>query len=112
MSCKVERYRELILAISEHLAQYGDQRWAPRLEGWLTELDDSETENKQYLVDHVERMQKALGGMGSIGDIVICPEAGYSIQNEEGLIQKANDDLLRLVRLLDKCISSILNKYK
>lgn len=107
----LDQYRELVNEVRSHLARYGDRRWAPRLEGWLSELDDVEKAgSRQVLIAHVQRMRKALGGMGSIGDIVICPEAGYSISDSEKDIQRANQQLLSLVRSLDKCISRILRE--
>ena len=50
--------------------------------------------------------------MGSIADVVIAPEAGHVIANDESLITSANDKLLRLVQKLDKEVERLLVEEK
>lgn len=80
--------------------------WPARLDKWGRELDQLESEK---LKAHLLRTRKPLGGMGSISDIVICPEAGYNVPNGESVIKAANDVLLSLVRKLDAEVSHLLS---
>jgi hypothetical protein len=68
------------------------------LDEWVHELDGIDAVR---LKPHLLRTRRALGGMGSIADVVICPQAGHSISNDKGIIKAANDRLLGLVEKLD-----------
>ena len=92
----MDAYRNLLEQIRDHLSRYGVRRWPPRLDEWIQELDSLGPEG---LKSHLHRTLKSLGGMGSIGDIVICPEAGHDIPTERPLIKAVND---RLVALTDE----------
>jgi hypothetical protein len=94
----MDAYRKLLEQIRDHLKKYGVRGWPARLDEWARELDQLEPGK---LKAHLFRTQKSLGGMGSISDIVICPEAGYNIPNDESAIKAANDTLLGLVGRLD-----------
>jgi len=50
--------------------------------------------------------------MGSIADVVIAPEAGHAIANDERTITAANDELLVLVQKLDKEVAQLLANEK
>lgn len=68
--------------------------WADTLEKWVAELAHL---SPNQVKAHVLRTRRSLRGMGSIGDIVICPQAGNRIANDEQAISAANDRLLNLV---------------
>jgi len=104
-------YIELLRAIETHLAAFGDKRWPPRLAEWAREFGSSQ-DDAAARVAHYERTRRALGGMGSIADVVIAPEAGHAIANDERTITAANDELLRLVQKLDKEVEQLLAKEK
>ena len=61
-------YRKLLLSISNYLAQYSEKRWSERLLAWEHESADLQADR---LREHLQRTEKALWGMGSIGDVVI-----------------------------------------
>ncbi len=107
----LDRYSELLKELRDHLARFEDRRWPPLLGAWLRELERSERQQDVVKtgVDHLRRTQRALGGMGSIGDVVICPEAGHAIANDENEIRNANDRLLELVMAIDREISALLS---
>jgi hypothetical protein len=94
MDSKLRRYKELLKELQRFLERYAEIKWATRLQQWVSELDGLTLDREQ---DHLRRTQKALGGMGSIGDIVICPENGHSISNEEAQIDDANERLKKFV---------------
>jgi len=91
-------YRTLLKQIRDHLKRYGVPGWPARLDKWARELDQLDPGK---LRAHLLRTRKSLGGMGSIGDIVICPEARHNIPKDELAIKTANDTLLALVGKLD-----------
>jgi hypothetical protein len=68
------------------------------LDEWVHELDGIDT---VHLKAHLLRTRRALGGMGSIADVVICPQAGHNISNDKSTIKAANDRLLELTKKLD-----------
>jgi hypothetical protein len=91
---KYAHYKELLLELHQHLVGVSEKKWAERLQEWIKELDGAD---KDGVINHLKRTQKALGGMGSIGDIVICPENGHSIPSDEDQINRANERLKGLV---------------
>jgi hypothetical protein len=98
----LDRYRRLLEQIRSHLIAYGVQVWPGTLDSWLHELNglNGSLGSEGALVQHVMRSRKATGGMGSLGDIVICPQAGHRISDEEGEIRDVNATLRRLVSTL------------
>lgn len=106
---KSARYIELLQAIEEHLASFDDARWPLRLTEWIREFESAQNDRGSR-VRHFERTRRALGGMGSIADVVIAPEAGHTIAPDEKLIKAANDNLHRLVQSLDKEVDRLLER--
>ncbi len=94
MDSRLARYKELLNELQVFFERYAETKWANRLREWVHELDGLTWNGA---TDHLKRTQKALGGMGSIGDIVICPENGHSISNEEAQVNEANERLKKLV---------------
>lgn len=104
------RYRELLGALERHLRANGVPHWPPILAEWLSQLDALEQRGgRESLLAHLMEAKKATGGMGSLGDIVICPESGYSVGPDERQIKAANAELLRLVHELFKEITRLIN---
>lgn len=87
-------YRGLLINIKKHLERFSVQGWPARIDTWVGELDHLDI---NQVKDHLIRTKHSLGGMGSIGDIFICPEAGDSIEDDDRIIKSANDDLRNLV---------------
>jgi len=104
-----QRYRDLLRKVAAHLKTFGNTRWPPILEAWLDELD--RFKGTPIPRQHLERTRRALGGMGSIGDVVICPEAMRESAFDEIQIRKANEELLRFVRELDREISNLIQAF-
>ena len=102
----MDSYRDLLQQIRSHLAHYSVPLWPTRLDDWLRELDRVDPEQ---LRAHLLRTRKALGGMGSIADVVICPQAGHDIPNDMPTIKAANDKLLKLVDELDREVTRELS---
>ncbi|MGH8673773.1 MAG: DUF6966 domain-containing protein [Burkholderiales bacterium] len=99
-------YRTLLRQIADHLADFGDRRWPAVIAGWLAEIGG---EGEEIPATHLQRTRRALGGMGSIGDVVICPEAGHLISSDKKEIRKANERLLHLVHELDEEVDKMLS---
>jgi hypothetical protein len=96
-----DEYRRSLVQIRCFLLEVGDQRWGPRLDSWIRELDSAvANRDKKALLQHIGRTKKAIGGMGSIGDIVVSREAGYSVPNDDIELDKLNARLLDLVSKL------------
>ena len=93
----MNEYQRLLEQIRDHLARFNVPRWPERINEWLRGVEMRNGEDRA----HLTRTQQSLGGMGSIADIVICPEAGHIIPNDPQAIRAANDTLLRLVGELD-----------
>jgi hypothetical protein len=98
----LDRYRRVLEEIGSTLIAYGVQVWPETLDSWLHELNGliGSQGSERALVQHVIRSRNATGGMGSLGDIVICPQAGHRISDEEGEISDVNATLRRLVNAL------------
>lgn len=91
-------YREQLLELKSHLSAFGVPEWPHRLEQWVSELDLLEGgTNEKEATAHLRRTHRALYGMGSVADIVICPEAGHDIPDDEVDVSRANTRLLDLV---------------
>ena len=103
------QYIELLQAIERHLASFGDTRWPKRLSDWRDEFTTAQFDAAAR-VHHLARTRRALGGMGSIADVVIAPEAGHRIADDERVIKAANDKLLDLAQQLDKVVGRLLSK--
>ena len=108
---RTDRYLKLLKEIRTHLATFGNTRWPPRLDDWIREFDVSQHDSAQR-VAHLQRTRRALGGMGSIADVVIRPDATRSIDNDDRTIKKANETLLRLVAQLDKEVDNLLRSER
>jgi|ERR1041385_1462027 hypothetical protein len=91
----VTTYRSILTDIRDHLRRYDERRWSARLDDWLRELDHIHSPDE--LRSHLQRSQKATGGMGSIGDLTICPQAGHAIANDPAVIAAASKQLWALV---------------
>ncbi|MBK8869725.1 MAG: hypothetical protein IPN19_01435 [Elusimicrobia bacterium] len=101
----LKRYQQLLEEIIGHLTRFGERRWSSRIKGWVLEIESLPLEK---VISHLTRTQKSLFGMGSVADIVITPEAGLSIPDNEEEIDKANDKLISLARALDQEIERLL----
>jgi hypothetical protein len=101
----LKRYRHILEEIIGHLTRYGERRWSSRIKGWVLEIDSLPLEN---VFSHLTRTRKSLFGMGSVADIVISPEAGLSIADNDEEIEKANNRLVSLARALDQEIEKLM----
>lgn len=93
-----DHYRDALAQIADHLAAHGEAHWSQTLRQWLRELDGPGLRG----LAHVRRTRRCLGGMGSLGDVVICPEAGHKIANDPATVKAANDRLLSMVHELGR----------
>lgn len=92
----------------DHLVSFGEHRWSSRIKGWVLEIDNL---SSGKTTPHLTRTRKSLFGMGSVADIVITPEAGLSIPDNEEEIEKANDKLISLARALDQEIERLMSEH-
>lgn len=107
----LREYRRALEAIGAYLARFGVRDWPERLRAWVSELDAAvEARQGDRIVAHVARSQRATGGMGSLGDIFISPEAGDQISGDEHAIRQANDQLNVLVNELYRQTLTLLNR--
>jgi len=105
-----ERYGNLLTQLHSHLARYGEPHWTPTLEKWIAEskqIADAQTPISGY-APHLSRTRQSFGGMGSLNDISITPQAGYKISDwrarrVNGKLRRLRTDLFneteRLLRL-------------
>jgi len=92
------RYRDVLARTRDYLASYRDVVWAPRLETWLAELDRVKTSGD--LRSHAERSRQFSAGMGSLGDLSICPENRHDISGDRQVISAASQGLWSLTHEL------------
>ena len=81
MKHPAERYGKLLSQLHAHLARYGEHHWTPKLEKWIAELKQMASVHTPIAgySAHVSRTRQSFGGMGSLNDISITPQAGYKI---------------------------------
>ena len=101
-------YREILTRIRDYLGIYNDTRWRARVEEWLRELDD--VKSSQALLTHLERSQRATGGMGLLGDLTICPQNGHTIANDRMLISEASTGLWSLTSELYRVTADLMRQ--
>lgn len=94
MDSNNSQYEMLLGQLAEHLRKYGVTQWPERIDAWLAEYKRMDEIGKS---NHRSRTKRALGGMGSIGDIVIYKQKSH--RNGDGLeeINDANERLLTLI---------------
>jgi hypothetical protein len=98
---KIRKYRELLSNIRSLFDAYGEFDWASTISRWIDELDAAVANNSHVEIEkNMARTKKSLGGMGSIGDVVISPEAGHKIASDMTTTDNANERLLALVHQL------------
>jgi hypothetical protein len=102
---RYDEYKRLLAQVADHLRSYDDRRWPAVLGEWLKEISG---EGIDVPHAHLERTRRALAGMGSIADVVICPQAGHRISSNESEIRKANARLLQLVHDLHQEVEKLL----
>ncbi len=100
MDSKLSAYRALLVQLQELFGMYSEKKWADRLSGWIKDLDSA----RDYK-PHLERTFKALSGMGSMGDVVVCPENGHVVSGGEEAIAKANEQIKEIILKLDREIA-------
>src|SRR5579871_5039684 len=100
-----DRYEELLQQISQQLKTYSVKGWPETLERWIEELHVADTDMRS----HLERTKNSTGGMGSLGDIFICPQAGDDIPNDPTAIKAANADFKHLIGELYALVTQRLN---
>jgi hypothetical protein len=91
-------YRDVLARTHDYLASYRDVVWAPRLEAWLAELDRVKT--NADLRSHAERSRRCSAGMGSLGDLSICPQNRHDIRDDRQAISAASKGLWSLTHEL------------
>lgn len=105
MDSKLARYKELLNQIQKYLERYSETEWSNRLTEWINQLNSlTDSESKKHLI----RTLKGLSGMGSIGDILLCPENGHSISSDKAEIDSANNILKKFVSDLYNEIEKLL----
>ncbi|SRR5260221_1846260 len=90
----MDSYTRLLRKLQDHLLKHGVEDWPARFEQWIKEWNGLTPDQAKA---HIARTQKALVGMGSVADIVICVEAGHKGVDDERSRQAANDKLMQLV---------------
>ncbi|HZQ69536.1 MAG TPA: hypothetical protein VFA68_13525 [Terriglobales bacterium] len=83
MKHPVDQYDKLLRELHSHLTRYGEHQWTQVLEKWIAELEQMvrvQTPLSGFAA-HLDRTRQSFGGMGSLNDIAITPQAGYDILN-------------------------------
>jgi len=104
----ITAYRDVLTRIRDYLRIYDEKKWSSRVDEWLRELDDIKTPSA--LRTHVERSQRTTGGMGSLGDLTICPQNGHIIEHDVKRITEASQGLYRLTAELYQETKLLLSK--
>jgi hypothetical protein len=97
-----EVYRQLLLNLEVLLDSVNEKQWSALLHQWITELDLA-TDNAT-LQAHVTRTRKALGGMGSLGDICISHRNGLAQTYPEDLLPDLHRRFMSLLSSVEKLI--------
>jgi len=95
-----EQYGKLLRELHSHLTRYGEHYWTQVLAKWIAELDQMasvQTPLSGYAA-HLARTKQSFGGMGSLNDISITPQAGYKIPSWQ--VGRVNAKLGRLMTAL------------
>lgn len=87
----ITTYLDVLTRIREYLRSYDEKKWSTRLDEWIRELRG--IDSTKALRIHIERSRRATGGMGSLGDLTICPQAGHAIVNDRAAISAASQQL-------------------
>jgi len=106
------KYGELLSDLHRHLTLYGERHWTSILQQWIADLEQLERVGAPIsgYATHLSRTKRSFGGMGSLNDVAITPQGGYSISNwkSRGVntkLRKLTADLysetLRLLRKLE-----------
>jgi hypothetical protein len=91
----MDTYMDLLVAIKTLLNRYQVRGgWTQRLDEWIDEYQHLEPTARR---GHLERTKRALAGMGSLGDIVICPQNGDTISADQTEMRSANEVLRSLL---------------
>jgi hypothetical protein len=88
MHPEISKLATLLDEASALLRTYREDHWAEWLEKdarWIRNLD----------LHGIEHFLSACGGMGSIGDVYICPENGHPIEPKD--VERINDKLRGLL---------------
>jgi hypothetical protein len=101
-------YKNRISDLSQFLDSVGEEYWSTRLASWVGELECAES-GTQSLVskEHVARTKKAMGGMGSVGDIVITHLNGLGKSYPESELPNLNKKLKSMVSQLYNTASAL-----
>lgn len=81
MGLSTVKYQRLLRDLHSHLSKYGERNWARVLQDRIAELEQLERAQAPIssYVEHLSRTKAAFGGMGSLNDVSITPQAGYSV---------------------------------
>jgi hypothetical protein len=101
-------YRALLIQIRDLLLGVEDTRWGPRLQSWTSEFDALLDSDHKSITEHIKRTRRSIAGMGSIGDIVICGEAGHKIAGDDAEVARLNAQLQSLTHSLFVATSGLL----
>jgi hypothetical protein len=106
------KYGRLLSDLHSHLTQYGERHWTPILQQWiadLQQLERAQTPISGYAV-HLSRTKNSFGGMGSLNDVAITPQGGYSISSWKS--RGANTKLRKLISDLYSETSRLLSNLE
>ena len=104
------QFIELLKSIRKILNEYEVHNWPNIINKWIEEIEELRSGDGKAIVLYLQKIQRSLGGMGSLGDLVICPEAGHKILGNEKEIEKINDNYINFIRRLDNVITQLLQK--
>ncbi len=106
------KYGRLLSDLHSHLTQYGERHWTLVLQQWIADLEQLErvqTPISGYAA-HLSRTKNSFGGMGSLNDVAITPQGGYSISTRQS--RGVNTKLRKLITDLYSETSRLLSNLE
>ena len=91
----MSKYEVLIRSINRLFTNHSVRPWSERSAEWITNLPGDD--DRQGWIQHAQSVLSAYGGMGSINDVYISPQAGDAISDDIRIIRKVNQELKTLV---------------
>src|SRR5262249_53748437 len=75
------KYGAILRDLNSHLSKYGERNWARVLQDRIAALEQIQRVQASIsgYADHLSRTKSAFGGMGSLNDVSIMPQSGYSV---------------------------------
>lgn len=110
---KIKPYKKQLLKLQSFLKEYEDKLWLPMLDKLILALEELEKDPAHpAMIEHVKLTQGALQDQGLLAGMVISPQAGHKVPDNQRAILDANSKLLLITDKLNRSITKIMKRAK